>query len=144
MKLLSGRASSESFSRSKIPTNFGADSNKRASGFLRALVEKLDTVLSLPEDQVIKQDDLFNPDVSAMYFIGRGACEVKIVDQEGNLDDDARTLEEGSHFGEIQLIYQSHRSATVESLNYNTLAKLAYSDFRTLMGEFPEYETELI
>ena len=133
-----------SVNKSKIPESFGVNLDKRAEEFLKVLVEKLDTVLSLPEDAVIKQDDLFNPDTSSMFFIGRGACVIQLVDHRGNFDDSVRMLEEGEHFGEIQMIYQSHRSASVVSLNYNTLARLAFRDFRALMGEFPEYETELI
>jgi CRP-like cAMP-binding protein len=83
-----------------------------------------------------------------MYFIGRGDCRVDIVGQDGRKatrhpSATNPNLGEGDHFGEIQMIYENHRSASVISLNYNTLAKLTYSDYKNLVGEFPEYEFAL-
>jgi CRP-like cAMP-binding protein len=83
-----------------------------------------------------------------MYFIGRGDCKIDIIGQDGRKatrhpSNSNPILSEGDHFGEIQLIYENHRSASVISMNYNTLAKLSYKDFKTLVGEFPEYEYAL-
>lgn len=64
-----------------------------------------------------------------MYFIGRGDCEVIVIDQDGRPEKINNQLDEGDHFGEIQLIYQTHRTGSVISKNYNTLAKLFYPDF---------------
>ena len=75
----------------------------------------------------------------AMFFIGRGDCSVSIRDEKGHKED-SRILDEGEHFGEISLIYRCSRSATVVSRNYNTLAKLDYQNFTSLMIEYPEYE----
>jgi len=116
----------------------------RVEQFLPILVGYLDTILKLPEDVIIAQGESFDEKESAMYFIGRGDCQVNIEDQFGIVDIGARTLDEGDHFGEIQLIYKSHRSASVVSQNYNTLAKLSYRKFVNFVSEFPEFEKELI
>jgi CRP-like cAMP-binding protein len=52
-------------------------------------------------------------------------------------------LEEGDHFGEIQLVYGCRRTATVISRNYNTLAKMIQARYTELIAEFPEYEKAL-
>ena len=45
----------------------------------------------------------------------------------------------GDHFGEITLIYQCKRTATVISRNYNSLARLTYSHWREIVSETPNY-----
>ena len=42
------------------------------------------------------------------------------------------------------MIYRSHRSASVVSQNYNTLAKLSYRSFLNFVNEYPEFQRELI
>lgn len=49
-------------------------------------------------------------------------------------------LNEGDHFGEVALMYQCKRSATVISSNYNTFARVLKPRFREIISEFPEYE----
>jgi len=48
-------------------------------------------------------------------------------------------LKEGDHFGDVSMIYKCRRTATVQSLNYNTMAKLTEEQFKTLISEYPEY-----
>ena len=79
--------------------------------------------LATPEDEIIKQDDDISRN-SEIFFIGRGDCEVNVRDERGRENEGIRILEEGDHFGEIQLVYGCRRTATVISRNYNTLAKM--------------------
>lgn len=99
----------------------------------------LGTSLNSPDEDVIKQDD-FNEDELAMFFVGSGHCRVKVRDQNQR-EINIGTLNEGDHFGEISLIYNCKRSATVTSSNYNTLARIIKPRFREIISEFPEYET---
>ena len=46
---------------------------------------------------------------------------------------------EGDHFGEIGLLYNCPRTATVIARNYNTMAKLRKDRFRDLVSQFPEF-----
>jgi CRP-like cAMP-binding protein len=50
-------------------------------------------------------------------------------------------LYDGDHFGEIGLIFNSKRTATVKSLNYGSLAKLDKSGFNDLSKQFPSLTT---
>ena len=45
-------------------------------------------------------------------------------------------LNDGDHFGEISLIYNCKRTATVESANYGTLAMLTKSNYMELQKSF--------
>lgn len=115
---------------------------ERSLNLLKSIVEKLDTSLNLPEEEVIKQDDSPDAAKAMMYFVGQGDCKVMVRDHKGR-DVFTRSLYEGDHFGEIALIYKCKRSATVISSNYNTLATLQAPRFRELVSEFPEYEEAL-
>lgn len=115
----------------------------KRDAFLPILIGLLDNKLFSPEEVVIKQNDPFNPETTAMYFIGRGDCAVNIISHTGYEEMSIHTLEEGDHFGEVALLYQCHRSASVVSRNYNTLAVLLFQDFQLLKTEHPEFEKEL-
>ena len=65
----------------------------------------LDNKLYSPDEVVIKQNDPFNEDTSAMYFIGRGDCQVDIIGPDGYEEHFINTLAEGDHFGEVALLY---------------------------------------
>ena len=47
-----------------------------------------------------------------------------MTDENGFEHMGIRLLTEGEHFGEIALIFKCQRTASVVSLNYNTLARL--------------------
>ena len=55
-----------------------------------------------------------------------------------------RVLCEGDHFGEIGLIYNTNRTASVQSRNYNTLAGLRRDMFRIIDQEYPEFKKQII
>ena len=50
-----------------------------------------------------------------------------------------RQLYGGDHFGEISMLYNCRRSATVVANNYCTLARLTPSDFKDITSKFPSY-----
>ena len=74
-----------------------------------------------------------------MYWVGAGLVKIKVrhSDKEQNI----ATLHEGEHFGEISLLYECKRSATVTSTNYQTLAYISAPRLREVISEFPEFET---
>lgn len=53
-----------------------------------------------------------------------------------------RTLLPGDHFGEIGIIYNCPRTATVISDGYSTFARLSKDNYKLLLAEVPELETE--
>ena len=70
-----------------------------------------------------------------MYFIARG--KVAVSDNGGVLS----TLEAGSYFGEICLLRDERRSATVKALTPCDLCTLTKRDFLELMEEYPNVES---
>ena len=70
---------------------------------------------------VVKQ---YDEDSTEMYYIIQGDCIVMMVD-EYKKEHIVRVLVEGNQFGEIGMVYNCARTATVITRNYNTLAKLS-------------------
>jgi len=129
----------KSSDKSKIKGS-GKEMQRRCESLLPCLVDKLGTFTNIPDQEVIKQDEIKEEEQDQdMFFIGKGNCQVKVRDQNGQ-DKLIRTLKEGDHFGEISMIYQCRRTATVISQNYNTFARIIRPRFRELISEFPEYE----
>lgn len=65
---------------------------------------------------------------------------MKVRDAKGK-EIQVRRLDIGDHFGEVQIIYQCTRTASVLSMNYNTFATLSWTNYKRLIQDFPEYET---
>ena len=72
-----------------------------------------------------------------MYFIRTGQFEVSIKSTFGGEEEDKfnpkvfkKQLYDGDHFGEIGLIFDTRRTATVKSLNYGSLARLSEEGFK--------------
>ena len=74
-----------------------------------------------------------------MYFLAKGDALVEMKDKHGK-DHNLGKFGPGSHFGEIALIYQSKRTASVISGNYSTFAKLTFEKFKELTQYIPELE----
>ncbi len=82
-----------------------------------------------------------------MYFIrnGKFSVHVKTEHLKPVADDEKPNpvthLIDGDHFGEIGLMFESKRSATVRSENYGTLAMLKKSHFLELSKTFDSLTT---
>ena len=83
-----------------------------------------------------------------MYLISQGSCLVTIYDRkEGKeeMEDIAiRTLNENDYFGEISLVYDSVRSATVTCSNYCTLGKISLLTLYELCAEYTFFRSALL
>ena len=101
------------------------------------MVKRLGTCFATPEEEVIKQDEY--PEPIDMYFISKGDCAVNIKDQKGRWHVAVSLLTEGDQFGEIAMIYNCKRTATIVSRNYNTMARLSYFKYREIVTEFPMF-----
>jgi len=80
-----------------------------------------------------------------MYFIRNGKFSVhvktdhlSVIDQE-NEPKPVTHLIDGNHFGEIGMLFDSKRTATVRSENYGTLAILKKSHFTELTKTFESF-----
>ena len=82
-----------------------------------------------------------------MFFIRNGKFSVNIkTDHLRPVGDDSEPsrphtyLIDGDHFGEIGLLYEVRRTATVKSENYGTLAMLKKSHFNELSKTFDKFK----
>ena len=104
------------------------------------IIDKMTTRLSSPEENVIKQDD----PSTEMFFITRGECAIKIKDQNRREIISDKLLVESNHFGEIGLVYQRKRTATIFSRNYSTLGVLDEKSFNQVIGENSLFEKYIL
>lgn len=75
-----------------------------------------------------------------MYFLAKGDAFVVMKERTGKEHQLGR-LEPGSHFGEIAMIYQTKRTATVISGNFSTFAKLSNEKYKELIQFIPELQS---
>jgi voltage-gated potassium channel len=107
---------------------------KDASDILiRAVVDKLDPQVYLPDDWIIRQGEFGN----CMYFLCRGSIEV--------LRDDMHiaTLPEGSAFGETALLQGERRNASVRALSFCDVYRLSKTRFDQLREDFPGFDEKV-
>lgn len=102
---------------------------------LEYVVKRFDVVLTTPEHAFVTQEEELTEENHNMFFIAKGDCNVKVKDKIGDIVEEtkARTLNVGDHFGEISMIYNCQRTATVVANNYCTLAMLTKPHFDELM-----------
>lgn len=83
-----------------------------------------------------------------MYLISQGSCDVTIFDRaEGseNMEDlHIRKLNTYDYFGEISLVHDSVRTATVTCSNYCTLGKISLVTLYELCASYSFFRTALM
>ena len=107
-------------------------------------MRKLDTKLTTPEERIVRQGDTVSPDSTAMYFIAQGDCTVDILDPNGATHTAIRVLIEGDHFGEVSLLYQCKRTASVNARGFNTMAGLNIRRYREICNQYPPFADALL
>lgn len=95
-------------------------------------IQKLENLFSKPEEDIITE----GTQADAMYFVVNGSCLVTVRD-ENKQKHEVCGLYPGSHFGEIGLIYNIPRTATVTSSGYCTIASLSKHDFQHIINLYP-------
>ncbi|KAK8383316.1 hypothetical protein O3P69_011651 [Scylla paramamosain] len=97
-------------------------------GFVSEVVTKLKYEVFLPGDIIIKEGTIGNK----MYFIQEG-----IVDIVMSNGDVATSLSDGSYFGEICLLTNARRTASVRAETYCNLFSLSVEHFNTVLDSYP-------
>jgi len=124
-----------------IASNDDTLMNESAEGlrFLHTLNNLLVYHFSLPEEEIVSQGDQSDE----FFIISSGDCVVHIKNNKNVLKRAIRILAEGDIIGEIGVVYKCPRSATVESRNYNILAKISAHDYNNFRQEFPGFNDTL-
>lgn len=91
---------------------------------IKFLTRKMITKIYMPEDTIVTQGE----EADKLYFIARGECEVYVKDKYKGYEF-VRTLNKGDIFGEIGLINNSKRTATVKTYNYGTVSHVTAGVF---------------
>jgi len=76
-----------------------------------------------------------------LYLVEQGCVEVAVASPTGPRVVD--TLQDGDYFGEIALLLDIPRTATVRALGPCRLLALSQADFKTLIERVPEVATQL-
>ena len=105
---------------------------------LQALGSHAAVVTFLPGDTVTKEADKGN----ALYIISQGVVEVSHLDSESHHSKLAE-LRAGDFFGEMALLEDQVRKATVMAKLPSTLLRLTRKDVLILAGKHPEVERRL-
>jgi voltage-gated potassium channel len=103
--------------------------------FLREVIYLLKPQVYLPGDIIIRQGELGD----SMYFLSSG--EVEVVSAKG---ERLAVLKEGAYFGELALLKQTPRTATVRAMDFCHAYELSRDDLRRLMSMSPEFEQHIM
>jgi voltage-gated potassium channel len=91
---------------------------------------RLKPVVFMPREVIVRAGEYGRH----VYFVSRG--EVEVEDPEGRV---LRTLGEGDFFGEISLLTDAPRSATVRAVGYCDLYALDRETFRRTLAQYPDF-----
>ena len=100
--------------------------------------KRFETQILLPEFSVITQGEQGND----LYALARGECTVLVTDHKGNTQTMDHLLP-GDIFGEIALLCDCTRTATVKTYIYSTVAKLTKTHFNTICSVYTWFQEKL-
>lgn len=116
------------------------DASNGNDSIIDFVVRKLEIMLTLPESEVVKQYEspTINDQDTRMYYIAKGEFTVYVQTQPQMKSLKVRSLALGDHFGEISMIYNCKRTATVTSNKYATLGYLSKCDYKKILFKYQE------
>jgi hypothetical protein len=89
---------------------------KEQEEVVQTIIQNLNTLTSFgPEDIIITQDEKGEK----MYFLAKGECSVFVFD-ENKIKRNSAILKGGNYFGEVALLKDCRRTASVYSKTYTT------------------------
>ena len=84
------------------------------------MVEDVVPYLKHPDDMIIKQGE----ESTDFYFLAEGQCQISMNDHFVGEVILNKLLNKGTYFGEVGIIFDCPRTATVKAVNYCTFAKI--------------------
>ncbi|HAN74275.1 MAG TPA: cyclic nucleotide-binding protein [Planktothrix sp. UBA10369] len=103
--------------------------------FIEDLIIKLKPRILPPNDYVIREEQIGHE----MYFVKRGQLQA-FSEKTGKV---YTVMAAGSFFGEIALIYDSRRTASVKTLTYCELFVLYKEDFNKVLENYPQFSKKV-
>jgi hypothetical protein len=103
--------------------------------FLRDVTLKLQLEVLMPGDVAVRAGDR----ARSMYFVSQGTLEVVSAGTGERL----RTLTAGDFFGEIALVFDEVRTASVRALDFSHLYRLDRDLFQRILDDYPEVAAEI-
>mmetsp|Transcript_26614 Transcript_26614/g.47861 ORF Transcript_26614/g.47861 Transcript_26614/m.47861 type:complete len:855 (-) Transcript_26614:1837-4401(-) len=105
----------------------------KIQGLDKEVIKKLTNKFVQPETNMTVQGE----DGSDMYYVSDGTCVVTVLD-EHKVSHTIRYLKKGQFFGEVAIIFDTTRTATVSTLNYCNIAALNAKSLKSLVQAFPK------
>ena len=105
------------------------------TSFKREIALLLKPVFLTPDDYICKAGDKAN----AMYFVVNG----ELITLSENEDRELTQLGVGDYFGEIALLKNKRRSATIKALSYCDLYALDKSAFEQVFTKYPQIASQI-
>lgn len=102
---------------------------------IREIAVELRPVLFRPGDFVFQAGEIGRH----IYFIGRGTVEIIASDGQSVLN----TLTDGAFFGELALLLQRPRSASVRAIDFCDLYSLDKETFERILAYFPDFSAHI-
>lgn len=108
---------------------------------IEQVLHDLQTSLFIPENEICRQGAvgkfiyLFTLIAREIYFIAKGEWEVYVTDENQSIKF-VTNLMIGDYFGEVALLKDCPRTATVKSKNYSTWASLDKTKFDKLLDRY--------
>jgi CRP-like cAMP-binding protein len=106
---------------------------KKHPDMFRPLIQKLRIKFVSPETKLISQGE----DGNLFFYLVKGLCEVEVYDEKKR-PHRVKVLEPGRYFGELALLYNTLRTASVRSIGYSTIGELKKDDFLDLCSQVPD------
>jgi len=104
--------------------------------FMRMISLVIKPAEYLPQQNIFSKNDMR----STLFYIKKGSVEVLANDKD---EKPVKTLKEGSFFGEVSLLLNIPRCASVQAATYCELLMLERSDLTKILKHFPEVSKQL-
>jgi CRP-like cAMP-binding protein len=112
---------------------------KKHPDMFRPLIQKLRIKFVPPETKLISQGE----DGNLFFYLVKGLCEVEVCDEQKR-PHRVKVLAPGQYFGELALLYNTPRTASVMTICYSTVGELLKEDLMKLLSEFPKAKVMMI
>ena len=106
---------------------------KDKTDIVNLLIKDITPFLVAPEDNVV----LEGTEGDYFYFIAEGTCQVWIRDLwDYDSRKETRDLNPGDYFGEVALLFDCYRTASVRTTNYCVIARVEKEIFLSCHKSF--------